>query len=171
MNSSLLNTSSVPQFQEFTVQTCGGGYFQGRSPKLKSISAFLSTLQPNSKHQTCGGGYFQGRSPKLNSISAFLSTTAGKKAELFSCGLMVKARPKSSPFLENRISATRGERDCMKDGGLSLVKHIIVWILFYPGSRMFIPDPGCLFRIPDPSFFHPGSVSNIVSILTQKIVL
>ncbi len=36
-------------------------------------------------------------------------------------------------------------------------------------------DPGCLsririFSIPDPNFFHPGSASKNLSILTQKIV-
>ena len=29
---------------------------------------------------------------------------------------------------------------------------------------MFIPDPGCLSRIPDPTFFHPGSRIQTVSI-------
>ncbi len=40
-------------------------------------------------------------------------------------------------------------------------------------SRMFIPDSVSeLFssRIPDPYFFHPGSASNNLSILTQKLV-
>ncbi len=35
----------------------------------------------------------------------------------------------------------------------------------YPGSRIR------LFSIPDPKFFHPGSTSKNLSILTQKIVL
>jgi hypothetical protein len=40
-----------------------------------------------------------------------------------------------------------------------------------------VVDPGCLFRIrffsfriPDPNFFHPGSASKNLNILTQKIV-
>jgi hypothetical protein len=40
------------------------------------------------------------------------------------------------------------------------------------GIRIFsIPDPGSEFfpsRIPDPNFFHPGSASKNLSILTQK---
>jgi hypothetical protein len=31
-----------------------------------------------------------------------------------------------------------------------------------------VADPGCLSRIPDPNFFHPGSRSKNLSILTQK---
>jgi hypothetical protein len=37
------------------------------------------------------------------------------------------------------------------------------------GSGMFIPDPpGSEFSIPDPNFFHPGSASKNLSILTPK---
>jgi hypothetical protein len=30
-------------------------------------------------------------------------------------------------------------------------------------SGMFVPDPGCLFRVPDPTLFHPGSRIRIFS--------
>jgi hypothetical protein len=31
-----------------------------------------------------------------------------------------------------------------------------------------VADPGCLSRIPDPTFFHPGSSSKNLSILTPQ---
>jgi hypothetical protein len=41
----------------------------------------------------------------------------------------------------------------------------------YPTKRnSCVADPGCLSRIPDPTFFHPGSASKHLSILTQKMV-
>jgi hypothetical protein len=33
-----------------------------------------------------------------------------------------------------------------------------------------VADPGCLSQIPVPNFFHPGSTSKNLSILTQKMV-
>ncbi len=37
-----------------------------------------------------------------------------------------------------------------------------------PLVRGSVADPGCLSRIPDPTFFHPGSSSKNLSILTLK---
>ena len=45
------------------------------------------------------GWCFHGRSPKLKSISAFFKTTEGKIVWFPWCFGIVKAQPKSSPFL------------------------------------------------------------------------
>ncbi len=39
--------------------------------------------------------------------------------------------------------------------------------IFYALVPDSVADPGCLSRIPDPTFFHPGSSKNL-SILTPK---
>jgi hypothetical protein len=47
----------------------------------------------------------------------------------------------------------------------STAPYKVGYIIYASGS---VADPGCLSRIPDPTFFHPGSASKNLSILTKK---
>jgi hypothetical protein len=55
------------------------------------------------------------------------------------------------------VLADRGRRGDMIVGILSILK-------------ICVADPGCFSRIPEPKFFHPGSASKNLCILTQKMV-
>jgi hypothetical protein len=48
------------------------------------------------------------------------------------------------------------------------VKHVMERITAEVVHSSSDADPGCLSRIPDPNFFHPGSASKNLSILTKK---
>ncbi len=57
---------------------------------------------------------------------------------------------------------------CMMHQRCSTVSFIFGNIIIYTETDS-VADPGCLSRIPpDPTFFHPGSSSKNLSILTQK---
>jgi len=56
---------------------------------------------------------------------------------------------------------------------MTSLKPLITISVADPGCLFRIPNPGSDFfpsRIPNPNFFHPGSASNNLSNLTQKMV-